>query len=76
MDELFLYLKDAGCGAERISEIRRLCEAGDIADAIRRLRRHRCELMDELHKSQGKLDCLDDLLRKMERSQGRPERKK
>lgn len=33
------------------------------------LRRHRYNLMDSLHESQGKVDCLDFLIRRMEREE-------
>ncbi len=69
MDELALNLKDAGCDSERISEICRLYENGEIRMVVRKLHRHRCDLMEKLHKSQGEVDCLDFLLRKIEQIQ-------
>ena len=65
MDELITCLADAGCGEELITEVCRLYEHGDRIAVIRKLRRHRCRLMDELHGSQKKVDCLDLLLRKL-----------
>ena len=65
MDEFTLNLKDAGLKSERISEIRRLYESGDIPAVIRNLRVYRRGLMTELRKSQEKVDCLDFLLRKI-----------
>ena len=69
MDELMAYLKDADCGADLIAEICRLYEHGDSEMVIRKLRRHRCALMDEVHESQRKVDCLDFLLQKITKSQ-------
>lgn len=69
MDELISCLNDVGCDEELISEICRLYECGDNAMVIRRLRRHRSSLMDELHGSQKKVDCLDFLLRKLTKSE-------
>ena len=69
MDELISYLRDAGCGTDCIAEICRLCAHGEKESAVRRLRRHRRALMDELHESQRKVDCLDFLLRKLSKPQ-------
>ncbi|RKJ50928.1 hypothetical protein D7X25_17505 [bacterium 1XD42-8] len=60
-------MKDAGCGSNEITEICRLWDAGQIKDAVRLLRLHRCGLMDSLHQSQDKVDCLDYLVYKMEK---------
>lgn len=65
MDEMISYLQDADCSPDLISDVCRLCETGDKETAVRKLRRHRAALMDELHGSQRKVDCLDFLLRKM-----------
>ncbi|MDE6759158.1 MAG: hypothetical protein K2J90_00595 [Lachnospiraceae bacterium] len=62
-------MKDAGCDREIIIEICRLYTDGQIQDAVKVLRRHRCNLMEQLHESQSKVDCLDFLIRKMEKSQ-------
>lgn len=60
-------LRDAGCDADKISEICRLCDAGQIQEAIRILRQHRCGLMDKLHQSQNRVDCLDYLVYEMQK---------
>ncbi len=67
MDEIAGNLMDAGCDAAHITEIGRLYEKGEIALVLRKLRRCRCELMDDLHESQKKVDCLDFLIRKIEK---------
>lgn len=66
MDDLAQTLRDAGCDEGTSEAVRRLCEGRRVDDAIRVLRRHRCELMSCLHEDQRKVDCLDYLLRKME----------
>lgn len=66
-EDIIQNLKDAGCGSNEIIEICRLWDAGQIKDAIRLLRLHRCGLMDSLHQSQNKVDCLDYLVYKMEK---------
>lgn len=60
-------LKDAGCSSNIIEEVLRLYKNGQIQDAIKTLRRHRCSLMDSLHESQEKVDCLDFLVWSMEK---------
>jgi hypothetical protein len=40
---------------------------GQVQDAIKMLRKHRCGLMDSLHKSQWRVDCLDFLVWRMEK---------
>lgn len=68
MNEIIQNLTDAGCDEGQISEICRLYESGDYETVIQKLRRHRCGLMDKLHESQGEVDCLDFLLRKIEKA--------
>lgn len=60
-------LKDAGCSTDEISTICRLYDAGQVQEAVRVLRRHRCGLMDNLHESQNRVDCLDYLVYQMEK---------
>ncbi|WP_168356805.1 hypothetical protein [Petralouisia muris] len=40
---------------------------GQIQDAIKMLRKHRLSLMDSLHESQERVDCLDFLVWRMEK---------
>ena len=60
-------MKDAGCNKEIITKICRLYADGQMQDAVKVLRRHRCSLMEQLHESQNRVDCLDFLVRQMER---------
>lgn len=41
--------------------------SGQVQDAVKALRRHRCSLMDSLHESQERVDCLDFLVQRMEK---------
>ncbi|MCQ4734233.1 hypothetical protein [Anaerotruncus colihominis] len=43
----------------------RLYESHQTTDAIKTLRRYRCHLMDALHESQERVDCLDFLIWRM-----------
>lgn len=65
MDDFISCLNDALCDQALIAEVTRLYERGDSGTVIRKLRRHRSALMEELHGSQQKVDCLDFLLRKL-----------
>lgn len=68
-DDLIQNLKDAGCGEAEIADVCRLYENGHIRDAVKTLRRYRCGLMDTLHKIQERVDCLDYLVRQMEKEE-------
>ena len=60
-------LLDAGCTEDSALAVERLYRAGQLGDALRQVKVIRCDLMDELHQSQRKVDCLDYLIRQMER---------
>ena len=61
--EIVQNLIDVGCPENSAVVVERLCNAGRLDDAIHRLRLIRCNLMDELHQCQRKIDCLDSLIR-------------
>ena len=60
-------LSDAGCSEIVIGEITRLYESGRVQDALQKMKKDRCRLMDELHESGRKVDCLDFLIRQTEK---------
>lgn len=66
-ENMIQNLKDAGCDVDMISDICRLYEAGELPDMIKILRRYRCHLMDDLHESQNRVDCLDYLVYQLEK---------
>ena len=66
IENILINMGDAGCSGEDIERVRKLHEAGLDEDIIRCLRRCRCDLMEELHKSQRKVDCMDYLIRAAE----------
>ena len=61
-----ISLTDAGCSNSQADEIIRMCENGSMNNALHLMRKNRCALMDELHESGRKVDCLDLLIRRME----------
>ncbi len=55
-------LRDAGCSGEFIREFTELGRGGKEAEQCRMLAKRRAELLDELHESQRRIDCLDYLI--------------
>lgn len=67
IEQMKISLADAGCSNSEAGEIIRMCENGSIENALHLMRKNRCTLMDELHESGRKVDCLDLLIRRMEK---------
>ena len=65
--DLTACMTDAGFSVEAISEAVRLCEAGQKEDLVRFLRVKRCDLIEDLHESQKKVDRFDYMIRQMEK---------
>ena len=61
-------LTDIGCNPDRIDHLAELVEAGRLTEAKHRLRCLRCNLMEELHVCQRRVDQLDWLIRETERA--------
>lgn len=60
-------LIDAGCGQELIAEFMENLEHGKTAEEFKLLAAHRRALLDNLHKDQKRIDCLDYLVYTMEK---------
>ena len=60
-------LLDAGCSNESADYVNHLYQAGRISDALHKMKMIRCDLMEELHQSQRRVDCLDYLIRQTEK---------
>ena len=60
-------LMDAGCAEDSAALVERLYTAGRLDDALHQLRVIRCNLIDELHQSQRRVDRLDYLIRQTEK---------
>ena len=65
--DLTACLTDAGFSGEAVIEAVRLCEAGQKEDLVRFLRVKRCDLIEELHESQKKIDRFDYMIRQTEK---------
>ena len=61
-------MRDAGCSDADIERVGNLYEAGLETEIVKCLRRCRCDLIDELHRSQRKVDCMDRLIRSTEKA--------
>ena len=68
LENLATGLLDAGCGQGAVEKAKRLLKAGNMEDLIRHLRLCRCELMEDLHKSQKRVDRMDYLIRQTEKT--------
>ena len=60
-------LKDSGCPAEGTRRAKALYEAGDIDGLVKHLRKCRCDLVEEMHDSQRKVDRMDYLIRQAQK---------
>ena len=60
-------LLDAGCSEESAVMVEQLCSKDLLDDALHQMRVIRCDLMEELHQSQRKVDCIDHLIRQTEK---------
>lgn len=65
-ERLIVNMGDAGCSTEDIERVSRLHEAGLDREILKCLRRCRCDLIEELHMSQRKVDCMDHIIRAAE----------
>ena len=73
---LMEILQDAGCTKSRAQNIEYLCTAGQISDALHQMKILRCDLIEEIHQSQRKLDCLDFLIRNTEKEMNKTYRER
>ncbi len=60
-------LKDSGCGAETIEAFVEDLREKKISEGLKLLEAHRRALLDELHKEQKRIDCLDYLVYKVKK---------
>lgn len=67
LENITAALEHAGCGSHAAQKAVILLEAGMEEDLIHHLRLCRCEKMDDLHRLQKQIDCLDGLIRQMKK---------
>ena len=61
-EDLVQNLKDAGCSEKTISDFLEDITQEKLPEGLRLLQRHRRVLLDELHREQRRIDCLDYLV--------------
>ena len=66
IEKIIVNMGDAGCSRTDIERVRNLHEAGFDDEIIKCLRRCRCDLIEELHRNQRRVDCMDHLIRATE----------
>lgn len=62
-------LIDAGCDQQTTDSCMACFDEGDMAKMLPALARHRRALLDELHKEQKRIDCLDYLVYSIQKQQ-------
>lgn len=60
-------LVDAGCSEKDIDELMEKLKQGDLMLCMKKLADHRVDLLDDLHRHQKCIDCLDYLVYKIEK---------
>ncbi len=61
-------LKDAGCNQDMITAFINDLKEGCIDDGMKLLAAHRRLLLEEIHREQKQIDCLDYLVYKMKKT--------
>ncbi|MBQ9871729.1 MAG: hypothetical protein IJM27_07330 [Eubacterium sp.] len=64
-------LKDNGCSKEGTSRAKALYEAKDMDGLVKHLRKCRCDLVEEMHESQRRVDRMDYLIRQAKKEAGK-----
>lgn len=68
-EKLLRNLYDAGCDTATIQKFFRFQEEGRQQEQYRLLSAHRSSLLEQLHGSQQRIDCLDYLIYTMKKEQ-------
>lgn len=68
-EHIILNMKDAGCSEDTIQRFLLCYQADDIKGELKVLSNHRQALLDEVHKGQKEIDCLDYLVYQIERNE-------
>lgn len=68
-EEVTQNLKDAGCAPEMVKQFFALAERGADRERMALLKKHRAELLDEVHAGQDRIECLDYLIYQIQKRQ-------
>ncbi len=62
-------LKDAGCSDEAIARLLECKDNGNTKELLCLLSKHRAALLDDVHRCQKRIDCLDYLVYQLKKKQ-------
>lgn len=62
-------LEDAGCGNELVQQFMELQDKGEEEKQLLLLSDHRKSLLDQIHREEKKIDCLDYLVYRLQKKQ-------
>lgn len=65
IEKMTIALENAGCEKSSAEKILNYLEAGMSEELIHQLRLCRCERMEDLHRMQKQIDCLDHMIRQI-----------
>lgn len=68
-EDIIQNLKDAGCEEDTIQTFLNNLHSGKQISGTRLLQKHRCSLLEDLHRAQKRIDCLDYLLFMLKKAQ-------
>ncbi len=60
-------LKDSGCNKKKIADLMECRRCEKKVEEISLMKNHRRALLDQLHRSQKQIDCLDYLIYQLEK---------
>ena len=67
------FLTDTGVRQELIERAMQLCRAGQEAELVRFLKLQRCDMVEDMHECQRKIDRIDYLIRQTKNNNHRKE---
>lgn len=62
-------LKDAGCDSRCVEQFISFEEEGNLQKQLHLLSEHRKQLLDEVHRGEKQIDCLDYLVYQMQKKE-------
>ena len=66
-DAVIQNLKDAGCDDETVTWFLKMTECGEQQEQLKLLEKQRRSLLEQVHKNEKQIDCLDYLVFKMKK---------
>ena len=67
LKELTEALANIGCGQADIAKVENQYEKGQISETLHLLKKIRCDMLEDMHESQRKVDRVDYLIRRTEK---------